>query len=143
MTVYISLFLVAGALVWTGLGQSCPHFDDGYLVLGCDHGQIWSQGWGHLRQALILSGLVSVVGSAISLIRGRRPTGLSFLIWGTTGVLELAIPASWFTPNLLTVPLLVVSALAVIVALPAGVSVATARPADQDPRTTKPSITRT
>lgn len=126
---YTSLFLVAGALAWTGFARSCANLNDGYLIQGCGHDNIWTQGSSHLLQFLMISGLVTVVGTAISLIRGRRPTTSSFVIWGTTGLLELAIPASWYTPILLTEALLFVSALAVVVALPAGVSVAKLRPA--------------
>lgn len=123
---YITLFVVAMTLTAIGIIQSCPIVDDGQLTQGCNHVFVSSSASGHAINGLALSGVVVILGAAITFLRGQRPTILSFLVWASAGLLEPAIPASWYiTPNpLLTVLLLTSSALAVLLAVPAGVSIA-------------------
>jgi hypothetical protein len=123
--VYLCLFLVAAALTTVGILQSCPTVSDGHLVVGCDNTFVASSVWGHVVNWVLISTFVTAAGLATAFIGGRRPTLASFFVWESSGLLEIAVAASWFiTPSFLIAPLLVTSAAAVLVSIPTGVACA-------------------
>lgn len=98
------------------------------MMQGCDDHRVGTSPSGHFLNWLVISGAAALLGTGIALVRRRRPSLRSFAVWCSTGVLELAIPASWYiAPNYLAIPLLAVAGFAVLSAVPAGVSLARPR----------------
>lgn len=125
LRVYILLFVGAMAVSLIGIAQSCPVIDDGMLLQGCDHDRIATTAWGHFLNWMLISGAAVLVGTVIAVARRRRPSLRSFVVWGSAGMLELAIVAAWYiSPGYLAIPLLALAACAVLAAVAAGVSLA-------------------
>lgn len=124
--IYVSLLSAALALSVIGISQSCPDIDGGFLTQGCDHSKIVTAASGHGLSWLLISGAAAVLGTAIALVRRRRPSFRSFVVWSSAGVLELSLIAAWYiSPGYLAIALLIIAACAVLAAVPAGVSLAT------------------
>lgn len=83
----------------------------------------WS--W-HVAYWLIASGVVTGFGAITVLALRRTPALGSFLVWGSTGILELALSASFeIRPSGLEIPLQLLMLFTIIFAIPAGVALST------------------
>lgn len=125
---YATMFVVVSAGIVLGVVQSCPQLEDLGPAFGCgDSVGIMSWSW-HLIFWLVASGVVTLIGLVGVIASRRRPTAGSFVVWGSAGLLELALTVSReIQPRTLEIPLQLSMLLTVILAIPAGASLSQIR----------------
>lgn len=126
---YATMFVIVSAGIVVGVAQSCPQLQDLGPAFGCDDSVgIMSWSW-HLIFWVVASGVVTLFGLVGTiLVSRRRPTAASFVVWGSAGLLELALTVSQeIQPRALEIPLQLSMLLAMILAIPAGASLSQIR----------------
>lgn len=122
------MFVLVSAGIVLGVVQSCPQIQDLGPAFGCgDSVGIMSWSW-HLIFWLLASGVVTMIGLVTVFAYRRRPTAASFVVWGSAGLLELALTVSQeLQPRGLEIPLQLSMLFAMILAIPAGASLSQIR----------------
>jgi hypothetical protein len=135
---YLIVLVIAVALTLPSIASECGRYSDGYFEFGCSDFISAVSPWQYGGSVLILGAGIAVVGALIAMgLRGRAPTAASVAIWLSAGLLLFSPHGTLFVQvrhgsALLMGAIYLATAIGIILAVAAGVSLARPRSGQPD-----------